>query len=297
MTDLKFDLMQLCSARDGSEGTRKRRKEGLGLVADQLHELGYKRLRATQIKGRHAVALVRRWQGEGIATGTIKTRLSYIRYWAKRVGRAHVLYPDNALYGIDPRPRSVESKALGLTEEQLSRLTGPYVERMRVSLRLMRYLGLRREEAMRWKPKVAIVRDENGMIVEANIAKGWGKNGRPRTLPIRNDEQRQAMEDSIRVCTADGSMIPDTLRVEQYRNMIEYRTRLVGIDSKHALRHEFAAELYRELTGCEPMNTRKPGDAIPKRTADRAARDEVSRQLGHSRRVVVDAYLGRHRGS
>ncbi len=297
MTDLKFDLMQLCSARDNSGGTRKRRKEGLSLVADQLHEMGYKRLRASQLKGRHVQALVSRWEGEGIATSTIKTRLSYVRYWAKRVGREHVMYRDNALYGLEARKVSVESKAQGLTDDQLSKLSGPYADRMRVSLRLMRYLGLRREEAMRWRPKVAMVRDENGVIVAANIAKGWGKNGRQRTIPVRNDEQRQAMEDSISVCTAEGSMIPDHLRVEKYRNMIEYRTRLVGIDSKHALRHQFAAELYRELTGCEPINSRKPGDPIPPRAADNAARDEISRQLGHGRRNVTDAYLGQHRGS
>ena len=292
MRDLRYDLLQLCKAQDSSGGTRRRRKEALLMCADQLAEMGFKNLRAHQLKGKHVLRLVDRWQREGISTGTIKNRLSYLRYWAKRVGREHVMYKDNMLYGIPGRSFDTGSRAQDLLASQLAQLSGPYADRMRCSLKLMRYLGLRREEATRWRPSQAIGRDGDGVIVEARIQRGWGKNGRPRTLPIRHDVQREVMEESARLATAEGSMIPDHLRVEEYMNMLEYRTRLVGLDSKHALRHAYAAERYEEITGTPPPN-RKGGDPLAGWDVDDEARQIISAELGHSRKAITNAYLGR----
>jgi hypothetical protein len=56
----------------------------------------------------------------------------------------------NEAYGIPSRPISNESRAVELTEDLLQALDGPFCERIRVSLQLQRYLGLRIEESVRW---------------------------------------------------------------------------------------------------------------------------------------------------
>ncbi|HEY5869217.1 MAG TPA: phage integrase N-terminal domain-containing protein [Candidatus Tectomicrobia bacterium] len=81
MRDLNYELKQLGHRhRDGSFATRAYRERMLMLIANQLHELGYKKLHATDLKGRHANALVRRWQAEGLAPGTLKNRLAAVRW-------------------------------------------------------------------------------------------------------------------------------------------------------------------------------------------------------------------------
>ena len=109
---------------------------------------------------------------------------------------------------------------------------------------------------------------------------------------MHNEWQREAMEESARLASAEGSMIPDTLKIEEYRNMLEYRTRLVGIESKHALRHQYAAERYQQITGTPPPNC-KGGDPLAGWEVDDEARQIISAELGHGRKAVANAYLGR----
>ena len=62
MRDLNFDLKRLLAAHDdGSHGTRTARSYALAQAADTLHELGFKGLRATGLRRKHVVALVREW--------------------------------------------------------------------------------------------------------------------------------------------------------------------------------------------------------------------------------------------
>ena len=39
-------------------------------------DLGYTKLHATEIKGRHVNALVQAWQRQGLAPGTVKNRMA-----------------------------------------------------------------------------------------------------------------------------------------------------------------------------------------------------------------------------
>ena len=72
MRDLNFDLKRLQKAHDdGSHGTRTARSYALAQIADTLHELGFKGLRATGLRRKHVVALVREWKRQGRSIGTI----------------------------------------------------------------------------------------------------------------------------------------------------------------------------------------------------------------------------------
>ena len=68
--DLNFDLKRLQAAHDdGSHGTRTARSYALAQAADTLHELGFKGLRATGLRRKHVVALVREWKRQGRSLG------------------------------------------------------------------------------------------------------------------------------------------------------------------------------------------------------------------------------------
>ena len=59
MRGLNYQLKQLCRHnRDGSFGTQVQRERELTLIANQLHELGYRCMNQRSLKPRHVEALV-----------------------------------------------------------------------------------------------------------------------------------------------------------------------------------------------------------------------------------------------
>ena len=157
MKDLNYQLMKLCKAnRDGSFSTQATRLRILDLIANQLHELGYQRMQAS------------------IGVGTFKNRLSALRWWANKVGKADMIPKDNSAYGIGKRSYiGEESKAHMLEVKQLEKISDPYV---RLSLRLQSAFGLRREEAIKFSPNYAIKDDH------IKLKASWTKGGRARTV-------------------------------------------------------------------------------------------------------------------
>ena len=91
-------------------------------IADTLHELGFKGLRATGLRRKHVVALVKEWKRQGRSIGTMKNRTAHIRWWATRIGRPGVV-PANGELGIANReyvtneeliaPNGFDSRARG----------------------------------------------------------------------------------------------------------------------------------------------------------------------------------------
>jgi Phage integrase, N-terminal len=80
MRDLNYELKQLgVRNRDGAPAAQANRARLLSLIANQLYVLGYKKLHATELKGRHVNALVKEWQHQRLAPGTIKNRLAALR--------------------------------------------------------------------------------------------------------------------------------------------------------------------------------------------------------------------------
>jgi len=104
MKDLNYQLMKLCrDNRDGSYSTQATRSRILGLIANQLHELGYQRMQTKSLKPKHIDALVSLWKDQSIGVGTFKNRLSALRWWANRVGKADMVPKDNNAFDIGNR--------------------------------------------------------------------------------------------------------------------------------------------------------------------------------------------------
>ena len=288
MRDLNFQLKQLCQRNcDGSFATQRDRERVLDLVADQLQELGYRHMAAASLKPKHVERLVERWQAEGLAVGTIKNRMAELRWWAEKIGKQNVIARDNDHYGIGKRQYVTNvSKARELSGSELSRITDPFTA---MSLRLQAAFGLRRGESIKIRPEWA---DRGNHLA---LMDTWTKGGRAREIPIRNDEQRQVL-DEAKALAGRGSLIPaDRSYVEQLRRF-EHQCAAAGVHRIHGHRHQYAQVRYRELTGWAAPAAGGPRSkdmTADQRAVDREARLKISAELGHEREQITVVYLGR----
>lgn len=288
MKDLNYQLMKLCrDNRDGSYSTQATRRRVLDLIASQLHELGYRHMQAKSLKPKHVDALVSLWNDRGICVGTCKNRLSALRWWTKKIGKADIIPRDNSAYGIGNRSFvSKNSKARNLDEKCLTQVSDEYV---RLSLQLQAEFGLRREEAIKFSPNYAVKDDH------IKLKPSWTKGGRARTVPIRTDEQRRLLK-AVKALARGGALIPPKLNYVAQRNRYDRQVRDVGIKNPHGLRHSYAQRRYEELTGWKAPLAGGPASkslSSDQCALDKRARETISRELGHGRESVSATYLGR----
>ena len=290
MKDLNYRLKGICNRnRDGSYSTRSRRWKELNLMANQLHQIGYTRLKDPhKLKGRHVTALVERWKAEDLSAGTMKTRMASLRWWAEKVGRKSVIDPRNAAYGIGERKFVTnESKAVFMTRGDLDRVKDAHI---RASLELQRAFGLRREECLKFQPHLA---DRGDRLV---LKASWCKGGKERVIPVRTAYQREVLNEAHRL-VGTGSMIPSGRSYVQQVKLYERQTAAAGLHKLHGLRHAYAQERYEELTGWAAPAAGGPSSAELIKTGnkeeDRAARLTISWELGHFRIQIVAVYLGK----
>lgn len=276
--------------KDGSFATRSNRQRMLSLFAAQLKKAGYKtnEMRPSDLKGRHINALIRQWKSDGVSTGTIKNRMSNLRWLAEKIGKSDMI-KDNATYGIENRKyitnvdKSLRTDNLNL--EQLS----PHV---RQSIELQKQFGLRREEAMKFSPDYALGGYDPYSAPVLKIKPSWSKGGRAREIPITSDAQRDALMSALTIA-GDGSLIPLDSSYKQHLGLFERETRAIGLGQTHGLRHLYAQNRYRELTGFDCPAVGGIIDLTDAQKAlDLAARQTISNELGHNRLSVTGIYLG-----
>ncbi len=288
MRNLNYQLKKLGrSNRDGSHATQAKRAYLLSQIANQLHELGFKGLSARSLRPKHVDALVSLWQRQRIAVGTIKNRMAAIRWWARKVNRRGAVAQGNDYYGIASRQMvSAVSKAKSLSAAQLARITDRHVY---LSLELQRAFGLRREEALKFRPNYA---DRGDRLV---LKASWTKGGKSRVIPIRTDEQRKILG-RVWQLAGKGSLIPTERSYIQHLRVYVRQIMNAGLSKMHGLRHAYAQERYRELTGwpCPVASGPKSRTLSSNdQRIDKKARLTISRELGHVREQIVAIYIGR----
>ena len=258
----------------------------LELMATQLQELGYRKMQSRSLKPKHVEALVARWREQGISTGTLKNRLSVLRWWASKVNKASVVAQENDAYGIGTRVLVTnQSKAQSLDEAKLAEIDDEYV---RMSVRLQAAFGLRREEAIKFSPSYAFRGDH--IALKAS----WTKGGRPRTIPITNGYQYVLLREVAELAKG-GSLIPAHLNYIQQQHRYDRQTRKAGMKKLHGLRHGYAQRRYKQLTGwnCPARGGTPSQDLTPEQQAiDQEARLTISHELGHGRAAITAVYIG-----
>jgi hypothetical protein len=182
MSNLAWALNQLQQKnRDGSIATQRDRRKILKLISVQLKKLGYNQMNTKALKEKHVLKLVTHWKGEKISVGTIKNRLSHIRWWAKTMNIAQRI-PSNKELKIGSRSYIPESsKAVQLSNEILSKIPDGY---LKYSIRLQQEFGLRREESIKFIVSYA---DKGSHIL---LKDTWCKGKRARSIPVKTEAQR-----------------------------------------------------------------------------------------------------------
>ena len=285
MRDLNYQLKKLChQCREGSYGTQSKREWMLSLMANQLHELGYRKMMPRSLKPKHIEALLKLWREQELSTGTIKNRMAVIRWWANKVDKRNVVARANEYYGIpDRRFITNESKAKSVTQSQLEKVRDEHV---RMSLELQQAFGLRREEAMKFQPSFA---DQGDHV---RLKGSWTKGGKERVIPVRTESQREVLT-RVHKLAGRGSLIPSNRNYVQQMRIYEGNTLRAGLSKMHGLRHAYAQNRYEELTGwkCPAAGGPSKKSLTPQqRDIDQAARLTISQELGHERAQIIVAY-------
>ena len=288
MRGLNHQLKQLCRHnREGSFGTQVQRERELTLMANQLHNLGYRGMNSHSLKPKHVEALVRHWLESDVAAGTIKNRMAAFRWWARKVNRQNVVAGSNDHYGIPNRQFVTNiSRAKSVLQADLAKVRDQHV---RMSLELQQAFGLRREEAIKFMPTYA---DQGDHLV---LKRSWSKGGKSRVIPIRTENQRHVLDRAHKLA-GKGSLIPGSRNYVKQLRIYEGHTIRAGLSKMHGLRHSYAQTRYKELTRWKsPAAGGPPSKSLnlQQREQDYHARLVISRELGHEREQVTAVYLGR----
>ena len=293
MRDLVYSVAVLCKHnKDGSYGTAAERKKSLKAAMQAISDAGYGIRDVKQLKGKHIRFLVEKWKSDpNLSTGTIKNRMSHLRWLAEHIGNPRIVERSNSSYNIENRKYvdNYSNKAKNLSMERLDRLTNDFVK---YSLRLQQEFGLRREEAIKFQPVFA---DRGEKIV---LMASWCKGGREREIPITTSSQRQLLDEVHEFCRKNGvkSLIPQEKTYKQQMRTYEYQTAKVGEVKNHGLRHAYAQRRFEQLSGLtSPKNGGKTSRKLSEseKQANLKARLQVSSELGHNREEITAVYVGR----
>lgn len=286
-TNFFFQANKILKQHDSSSfATKSERFKTIRLVDKQLVEQGFKGLELKGLKPKHIDALLGKWQAEKLSAGTIKNRMSHVRWLAERIGKKGIVPQSNADLGIEQRVYVTnENRGKELSLEQLNSIPDQHVK---MSLKLQQAFGLRREEAMKIQPEKADRGDR--LILDAS----WCKGGRDRTIPILTKQQRALLQEA-KLLAAGRSLIPKDRTYKEQVKRYENTCIKIGLDRAHGLRHNYAQQRYLALTGFEsPAVSGVPSKSLSEaeRAADKAARAVITQELGHGRLQVTAVYLG-----
>lgn len=288
MRNLNYELKQLCDRnRDGSYATQADRSRILSQAASQLEKLGFREMHVTSLKPKHVEALVGQWRADGISNATIKNRMSAVRWWAEKVGKQNIMERTNTAYGIERRQFVTnESKTKDIDQPTFERVKDAFTA---ASLRLQEAFGLRREESIKINPRWA------DQVDYLRLKDSWTKGGKYREVPITNQRQRDALDHAKQIA-GGGSLIPKAMSYRAQLQRFRSECNRAGINGVHGLRHKYAQDRYRQLTGWAAPNAGGPKAKqlnAKLKSVDRDARLKLSTEMGHGREQITAVYLGR----
>ena len=309
-----FNKQHTAKHKEVSFKTRRERAEFLRrFFRDLKHKAGFNTLPDPRNLGeRHVMAMVAVWQKEKRAPATIQTYLSFLRGLAQWLGK-HGLVRQPQHYGLQAdeyqrHEASERDKSWSAQRIDIDGLIGeicrydPYVG---AAMRLVRTMGLRRKEAIMFRPHICVVPFETtGLALHKRKAdryarvKGGSKGGRERFVALDTAERIAAIEHAQTIVfAADGHMGHPSHKLEQALRRFNYVLEKFGITQKalgvtaHGLRHEVLIEQFETLTGHQaPV---RGGGKLPKDVSG-PARQEVAELAGHARKRASNAYCGKN---
>lgn len=245
--------------------------------------------------------MVRKWEQAGLAASTMQTRISIMRGFCEWMGKPGMVRPlEYYLLNKEHAKRSyitvadkswsaqydkVDIDALIAKIEVADAIVG-------VQLRLMHQFGMRKKEAICFKPKMA---DHGEFVVVTEGTKG----GRDRVLPVTSQAQRELLDYCKSRCASVSAHLgrPGKTLLQEM-NHFEYVMAKFGIKrtklgiTAHGLRHQYLNDRFEAIAG-EPSPVR--GGGMLDKERNLIARYRVSEEAGHSRINITAAYFGSNR--
>lgn len=307
--DLFCDLNELYRkhlprrALRGGEVGMKTRRERRVVIERSLRDLhrrrGFKLHRLKNLRWKHVLAMLEEWQARSLQPSTLSGYVSHLRTFCGWLGKPQLIAMIDQYIDANPalvRRRTVtdvdrSERAAHLDVRDMLERAKAREERFAAILALMIAFGLRSQEAMLFRPHLAL---RDGVIHVL-----WGtKGGRPRSLQLVLTKQHYAVLEWAQnfARTRSDSMIPTGWSVQRYRRRFYDLCRQIGLTRRagvtpHAFRHGCHLDFYEWLTG-HPAAARGGTLAQTDAAADRAARQLVALNAGHADVYVSSAYLG-----
>ena len=292
----------------GSFKTRHNHLREAQRFVSTLRKTGYGVQQWSNLTNKHVGAVVDHWRDEGLKVATIKEYLSGVRSIARHFGNERIA-PSNSAFKLENRvyisntDKSMSGEHYARVVDALKASPNTDAHRVAAQLMLARQLGLRKEEAFKFNPDRAVLKD--GRVYVSDGTKG----GRDRILQQITSEGRAAIEYARSVASGKNTM-PVGMTEKQWAGKFYRTLRYYGITkdqtgaSAHGLRHAWAQERYQAITGFAPPVKFESGEDYRAEAAriagqswrqlDRDARLLIKSEMGHGsdRDDVVSQYLG-----
>lgn len=301
-----FETFQIPSAtgraRTASIATTKAYRERMTIVTRKLRELNMAAQNLDEISAKQIRHVFKRMETEGWSVSWLANINTTVRRFGIWICKPDLCPPLKDLVST-PSAAVRQQTAMvpkdwhqvGVDAERAICLVQVNCPTTALQLRLARAFGVRVQEFLMFKPLQA--QKAAGFIYIKDGAKG----GRPRLVPIENDEQRALLSQATELAEKHPRglvMAKDWMTLRQAINHFYYQLRRAGINKQcfgvtaHGLRHGYACTVYNHLTGeAAPVM----GGGLVDAALDHSARMEIAERLGHGRKNVTSAYLGSHR--
>ncbi|MBT9464539.1 tyrosine-type recombinase/integrase [Hydrogenophaga sp.] len=302
--------------RSVSHLTETRFGQTLKRMIGELSELNMPIQRIDQVSRRHVAALVVRWVNEEKqVAATVNNKVSFIRKFCELIGKVGAIPKGEEWYQLleskgVPRSALVRQQvaygsktwsAAGIEPIGIAALLAEDHYHESLLIELMYYFGLRVSEALSLNPTRADV--VGGLLLTSGT-----KGGKDRLVPYMEGAEMKAKQREVLNRAIDwmnknnrrGDMGYPGLSMEKSRQKYYNTLYAVGVTKadlgivSHGLRHEYAANLFEQLTGHRPpVEGQEPSDWFKKnRELVDHAYLMVSEALGHWRKSISAAYLG-----
>lgn len=280
--------------------TTDRRKEVILLAFNDLEKCGYAMHSPHDLKEKHVRALVEYWEKKELKPATIMNRISTLRVLARWIGKQGMI-KESTEYVHDPDNARVHRaasedhswSAVGIDTDAMIDMVKASDKRVGVMLQLMKAFGLRRREAVMFKPHQADQLDGVAIRVRDGT-----KGGRERIVMIETEEQKTALAEAKKIAISKHAHIghPDHT-LKQALTHFDYVMGKFGITrnglgvTSHGLRHQALNDKYERMAGIpSPVRGGQKGEGDEFRKG--LARLHVAEMAGHSRESISTAYLG-----
>ncbi|MDZ4099480.1 MAG: integrase domain-containing protein [Methylophilaceae bacterium] len=299
---------------DGSRNvgtlTRQARIHILYLGFKQLRgELNFKIENPRNFSEKHMHALVALWEKQELSASTIQNRISMFRVFSEWIGKNNMIKKSEEYCSSPEVVRRSQVNRVdkswsfnGVDVETTLLKIEAYSKHAAAQLLMIRAFGLRRMEAISFKPNMHWEQWTGSEFSFIRVRDGT-KGGRERVLAVKTPEQEHALLYAMQVAGRQKRAsigFPD-MKLQQSVRKYNYIMEKFGLTkvktgvTGHGLRHQYANDRYEQLTGMQSP-VRGGGTMSEKdKEADIDARYQVSEELGHSRLSVTAAYYGNNR--